>query len=191
MQNQDSATETKTLECISDFVAQSGNGASKNTNITFCHTNLLNKEVASAIRKNDDKLLKQLLDNDLNPKDSAESGFQALSLAIESNSINCLFLLLDSGVPVNMKHPQTHLTALNRVSHLGKQEWIEHLLNRGADINGRTMLKKTPLHIASGRGHIECITALLNKGADSSLTTKTGLNAYDLAKLRGKDDAEK
>ena len=105
-----------------DFSIDSGkkchNEISQIKNIQLCSSNLLNKELTSAISTNDNKQLKQLLSNKLNIHDNTESGLQADLLSLKKDSMICLLVLLDSDVPLNVQQPPSQLTALRHVSHL-------------------------------------------------------------------------
>jgi hypothetical protein len=60
------------------------------------------------------------------------------------------------------------------------------LLDRGADVNARDIVGKTPLHMAaSGSERTAVVELLINRGAEVDAETKSGVTALDLAKKRG------
>ena len=60
---------------------------------------------------------------------------------------------------------------------------IRELLEAGADVNvvDRESEKKTPLHIAAGRGSSEVVKALLDAGADVKKKSEEGMTALHCA----------
>ena len=54
------------------------------------------------------------------------------------------------------------------------------LLERGADVNARTKVGSTPLHMASSRGALEIVRLLLEYGADVEAKDDDGQTAIHL-----------
>lgn len=59
-------------------------------------------------------------------------------------------------------------------------ERVRELLDRGADLNGRWILERTPLMLAVGGGRKDIVMLLLDYGADVTLTDAAGLDALSL-----------
>jgi ankyrin repeat protein len=52
---------------------------------------------------------------------------------------------------------------------------VSRLLSDGADVNAKDSLDRTPLHFASGRGHLQVAQALLDRGADIEAKDNEGM----------------
>ena len=61
-------------------------------------------------------------------------------------------------------------------------EVVERLIQAGGEVNEKNEIGWTPLHQASGSGHVEVITALLAAGADKTIKDKDGETPHDVAK---------
>ncbi|XP_075854879.1 nuclear factor NF-kappa-B p105 subunit isoform X2 [Microcebus murinus] len=106
-------------------------------------------------------------------------GLSAIHLAMVSNSLPCLLLLLAAGADVNAQEQKSGRTAL----HLA----VEHdnislagclLLEGDAHVDSTTYDGTTPLHIAAGRGSTRLAALLKAAGADPLLENCEPL--YDL-----------
>ncbi|XP_073897547.1 nuclear factor NF-kappa-B p105 subunit isoform X3 [Castor canadensis] len=94
-------------------------------------------------------------------------GLNAIHIAVMSNSLPCLLLLVASGADVNARERKSGRTAL----HLA----VEHdnislagclLLEGDAHVDSTTYDGTTPLHIAAGRGSTKLAALLKAAGAD-------------------------
>ena len=56
------------------------------------------------------------------------------------------------------------------------------MIQAGGDVNEQDERRKTPLHLASGKGYVEVITALLAAGGDKTIKDKGGKTPHDLAR---------
>lgn len=56
------------------------------------------------------------------------------------------------------------VVALFVASHRGLQKMCERLIESGANVNGKTPLGHTALHVAAARGHGHIVDLLLEKG---------------------------
>ena len=93
-----------------------------------------------------------------------EVGSNALHIATIYGHLNCISILLNSGIDINSK-TNFNNTALTYAAYKGHLQCMELLLARGADINSRNKEKLTALHYAALNGHEACVSLLLNKGA--------------------------
>ncbi|ORC87659.1 6-phosphofructo-2-kinase/fructose-2,6-biphosphatase [Trypanosoma theileri] len=65
---------------------------------------------------------------------------------------------------------------------------VRILLNCGANADSRDYNERTPLHIASSKGHVQMVKLLLDFGADDKLTDKDDKTALNLAEEGGYDE---
>jgi len=109
-------------------------------------------------------------------------------------------LLVDNGAEVNDRALRRmtwgptlidNYSNLHIAAHRGHTDVIEYLLGKGADIHARCTRGDeglTPLHMAARNGHVDAVRVLLAKGADTSLKSKGGRTALDLAKEKNHPD---
>ena len=60
-------------------------------------------------------------------------------------------------------------------------EVVKGLIQAGGQVNRQDGKGATPLHVASGHGHVEVITALLAAGADKTIKNEDGDTPHDVA----------
>ena len=92
-----------------------------------------------------------------------EHGWNVLHVATRHGHLNCISVLLNSGIDVNSK-TYYNTTALSFAAANDYLQCMELLLARGADINNRSNDNRTVLHHAAKFGHETCVSLLLNKG---------------------------
>ncbi|XP_066936657.1 uncharacterized protein [Clytia hemisphaerica] len=93
--------------------------------------------------------------------------------------------------PVATRQRRGEVALLTAVK-LGNVDVIRRLLEEGINVNARTELGYTPLHIAVANGKYRCIDFLLEKGAiDDSKTNPNGQEAVRLSKENGYPDSER
>ncbi|XP_045426329.1 nuclear factor NF-kappa-B p105 subunit isoform X4 [Pipistrellus kuhlii] len=116
-------------------------------------------------------------------------GLNAIHVAVMSNSMACLLLLVAAGADVNAQEQKSGRTAL----HLA----VEHdnislagclLLEGDADVDSTTYDGTTPLHIAAGRGSTRMAALLKAAGADPLLENFEPLYDLDDSWERDGDD---
>jgi len=91
-----------------------------------------------------------------------ERGTISLHAAAENNRVECLRLLLDHGVDVNVADGYG-LTALHRTVNKGSGvSIVSELLNCGADVLVTDKAGLTALHRASMRGNLEAVRSILD-----------------------------
>ena len=62
---------------------------------------------------------------------------------------------------------------------------VRHLLGKGAELQARTQLGLTPLHIACALGHLQAARELVARGADVAASSDLG-TPLDAARQEGK-----
>ena len=75
-------------------------------------------------------------------------------------------LLQEEGVEVGARDEKHQRTALHWACDNGNMELAMALVDRGTDIDARTVTQRTPLHYACDNGHLEVAIALVDRGAD-------------------------
>ena len=74
-------------------------------------------------------------------------------------------------------------TALHWAARFGLAETVNVLIEKGAAINGTDKDDSTPLHWAAAWGTAEVVIALIDAGADTTVRTKYGDTARELAQI--------
>ena len=96
--------------------------------------------------------------------DENQYDWNALHVATFNGYLNCIIILLDSGIDINSKDNYNR-TSLSWAASCGHLQCMELLLARGADINIRNKDNRTALHYTAIDGHEACVSLLLNNGA--------------------------
>lgn len=103
-------------------------------------------------------------------------GLEALHLMLyegaRSGKRKLVSLALEQGANIDRKRPK-HGTALDVAVELGRDEIVQLLLEKGADINC-TGRDKIPFLIAVERGHERIVQLLIDRGADVNLKDEGG-----------------
>jgi len=147
---------------------------------------LLNAQTASskifaAVRNNDIKEVKALLDNGSDPNSFDEDGDHILMFAALYASADCMQLLIEKGSNVNAKNKLDETALMWSVHDLSK---MKLLIRYGADVNAKASSGNTSLLIASVvHGKYEAVKLLLDKGADALAVNNKKENALIRAAL--------
>ncbi len=113
--------------------------------------------------------------------DVQERGWSALQLAIHKGHGPAALALLEAGASASQTN-SGHYTPLWRASVRGMEAVAAALLERGADVDAQDMEDgKSPLIIASLRGHVGLVKVLLGAGASLSAMTHQGMTALEAA----------
>ena len=144
-----------------------------------------NQGLMEAVKKNDLKLAKDLLEKgaNVNTRDKWDH-CTPLVLASEKGYLDLARLLLEKGADVGMDAPQGQ-TALSNALDNGHMDLAGLLLRNGADINTRVFGGDTLLISASAAGKTKIVKWLLQNGADLSAKDSEGKTASDRASESG------
>lgn len=110
---------------------------------------------------------------DLTEKDAL--GFTALDHMLSSSQLEPALRLLDLGADtggVDLKLGQSEFTPLHWAAWLGRADWAQRLIDRGARVDAASASGLTPLNCALRHEQIECAETLKDAGAD--LKSKEG-----------------
>ena len=133
-------------------------------------------------------MLRLLVANDADLEvESRENKMTPLLLAIETNDIESLSILLDRGAKVNGKNSD-NFSPLMAAAEKGQAETVRLLLARGAEVNTHDNKRLTPLMYAADNRHTEIIQLLLAKGADPNARDGKARTATMRAAIQGHDE---
>ena len=132
----------------------------------------------SAIRANDLRQLKTLLDEGATVNEASPDGITPLMAAAEIGSVDAMKLLMDRHPDVNAKNMYGSTALMLSVTDAKK---VRLLLDHGADVNVAARSGRTALIIASfANPSVEVVRMLLDKGANVAVMDQrkvTPLNA--------------
>jgi ankyrin repeat protein len=75
--------------------------------------------------------------------------------------------------------PDTHLSDTLRAVSWGQPEFVERLLDAGADVNSRSKTGRTALHVAATATNVAVLRLLLARGADVTAVDDAGTTVLD------------
>ena len=115
----------------------------------------------------------------------------ALSYAVDAGATGIVRSLLDHGADPDEQALSTNSdprgdTVLTLAANEGKEDICEVLLERGADVNGRSARGSTALHEAAREGHVRLTRLLLGWGANPHKPDASGVTPLMAAAARGK-----
>lgn len=107
------------------------------------------------------------------------------------NLIDCFLNDKDSPVPLVAAFEKRAETALFLAAKLGHVELLKILVDLGVNVNGRSELGYSALHVAIANGQYSCIDFLLENGASNDTKLNPGKQALSIAKQYGHEYSEK
>jgi ankyrin repeat protein len=117
-----------------------------------------------AVKDNDIKAVRSLLEHGADPNSFDEDGDHLLMYAALYSSVECMQLLLEKGSDPNAKNSLDETALMWSVHDPAK---MNLLIQKSADVNAKAKSGNTPLLIASvGQGKLEAIKLLTDEGAD-------------------------
>lgn len=113
-----------------------------------------------------------------------------IKIAVCENNLELLHTVIDRNIEqINqVVDPELELNALQLASMLGRQQILEYLRDRGAELNTQGKGGNTALMLAVVHQQINAIKMLVESGADLDLTDDYGYTALDKATNRGYDN---
>jgi len=114
-------------------------------------------------------------------------GVTPLHNAVESNSVDCVKLLLNAGHPVNPK-TQAGSTPLHMAAAAGAGDISTVLIENHANLNARDKLGSTPLLLAVLANKQTASEVLLAAGADPRIRNQNEQNPLDIVRAKGHSD---
>lgn len=142
-----------------------------------------------AVYYEDKYLVQFLLERGAAPDLRTKDGFTPLHIAIYKGAFDIIDqLLATKAVDIDSATTEDEYTPLHIAVRFSKSSHIlEELMEAGANINKRSKLGRTPLHLAVIRGDIATIQLLLKKGA--TVNTFSNKSDYDVGGKTPLDDA--
>ena len=151
--------------------------------ICVLHAQMAPLKIFEAVKNNDLKEVRSLLEQKVDPNSVDEDGDHLLMYAALYSSIECMQLLIENGSNVNTKNKIDETVLMWSVHDLAK---MKLLIQHGADVNAKAKTGNTPLLIASvGHGKYDAIKLLIDNGADVSSINNRKENALIRASLFG------
>lgn len=142
----------------------------------------------TAIKRDDDKLIVDLLIRGFDVNTRNPAGEHGLLLALREPSLKVAAVLLSQNkIEVDVRNPQDEsplmLAALKGLTGIASQ-----LIDKGADVNKPGW---TPLHYASTHGHLEIMQLLLDNHAYIDASSPNGSTPLMMAAMYGTPSAVK
>ncbi len=94
-----------------------------------------------------------------------------LGVAAKAGSIDTVDFLLDQGAQINPS-PFSNNSSLQCAIEGQHSAMVEHLIQKGADVNYKNKLQKTPFYYACAFGSLELLQLLIDKGAKINIGEK-------------------
>ncbi|RSL88727.1 hypothetical protein CEP52_015119 [Fusarium oligoseptatum] len=112
--------------------------------------------------ENERALLEEMAEN----KSHGSTVVSGLRSAVNSGYRQRVLALLDGGADIDALDQIGDCTALTHAAWLGRDDFVELLLENGADPNRREQHGRTALHIAIKQGYSSIVATLVDHGAD-------------------------
>ena len=137
--------------------------------------------VHRALAVGDLELVRRLLKvADLEERDPADRGVQAIHVAAQHGQVEALQLLLERGVSVEAQDLEG-MTPLFYAAHGGQLEALQYLVTAGANPSHLEGQGRSALYWAANVGQIEVLKLLLQLGCDPNIPTRLGRSALSKA----------
>ncbi|MFP4498421.1 MAG: ankyrin repeat domain-containing protein [Vulcanimicrobiota bacterium] len=144
-----------------------------------------------AVLKGNTSAVKRMAEAGVSANEPSASGEYPLMTAIKNKNEEIINLLLEYGVEIDVKNPETGATPLHNSIAFNLKRTVIKLLEKNPDINTRDNKGRTPLHWASYAGLTEIMELLISKGADLEATEESGKTPLHEASKKGMLDAMK
>ena len=120
-------------------------------------------QLLQAVKDNDRKLVKSLLEKGIDANSADEHDQTALHWAALEKNVKIMRLLIEHGAKVNVQTEKYKQTVLHNA--VGSAEAIQLLLEHGADVSLTDSNGNLPLHYAANRGNVAAANLLINRGS--------------------------
>ncbi|RMJ19240.1 hypothetical protein CDV36_001057 [Fusarium kuroshium] len=117
-------------------------------------------------KRMNDENERALLEEMAEKKSHGSTVVSGLRSAVNSGYRQRVLALLDDGADIDAQDQIGDCTALTHAAWLGRDDFVELLLENGADPNRREQHGRTALHIAVKHGYSSIVTMLVDHGAD-------------------------
>lgn len=111
-----------------------------------------------------------------------ENAMSALEVAIESENVAIVKLLLEAGASVTQKDSSFGMTALHLAASNNQKDCVQLLIAAGSDLNETDKSGFTALHFAMTVDALDVVRLLLEHGADLDIIDTGGKSAREHAK---------
>jgi hypothetical protein len=127
---------------------------------------VLSTPLESAIQKRDLDFVRQRIVLGDTPQDLNHLGIPVLYDALKSNDLSLLDLFYDKGMDLTLPYNQNGFTPFIYACLYCELETIEWLVSKHVDINLRTSMGISAMHVAAQRGDVEVVKFLHTKKAN-------------------------
>jgi hypothetical protein len=132
-----------------------------------------------------DELLKWMIRNGSKLESGEAGAMEPIHVAAAWYKMSGISAMIEAGCAVDIVGPNGW-TPLLFAASVGKQETVEQLIIRGANVNHKDSLGRTALHLAAQNGYADIVLVLLEKGCERNLPeTKFGRTPLHLAAQYG------
>jgi ankyrin repeat protein len=118
-----------------------------------------------AVHKDNEELVKFLIDRGANVNIKNNYGETPLQISADKNNLEIITQLVSHDADVNIQDT-SGLTPLDDAIYHGQMETVKYLISNGAEINIKDTTGKTPLHYASIRNQVKISKYLIANGAE-------------------------
>ena len=145
-----------------------------------------------AARRGNNSALSLLIKHGADVNTSDDRRALPLDAAIDSNSSDCIWMLLRSGVDKSCttkgRSAHNRWTSLHRSCYIGSElSIVEWLIEQGWDIEAQARYDLTPLHLTLQEGNDSLVECLLSKGANANARAITGDTPLHLAIMNNRN----
>ncbi len=142
------------------------------------------EKMRQSIKDGQPRVLRQLLQQDINLEEKDADGNTALHWAVMAGHKDCLEALLKSGANIESKN-ESGETALHWAAEKGHKDCLDALLGAGANIEAGDDYGATALCWAAMAGHKDCLEALLGAGENIEVENNDRMIALRSAAFNG------
>ncbi|MCK5127446.1 MAG: ankyrin repeat domain-containing protein [candidate division Zixibacteria bacterium] len=135
-----------------------------------------------AAQENHPEIVKYLLDLDIDVNSVDEQGRTPLFASMAKDDCAAMKVLIANGADVNFRTEESKDNCLQLAAVLNLLDFVNLLLDSGADINILDAKDRTALMPAVDHENIEMIKLLIERGADMTIKNYKGKTAVDYAR---------